>query len=208
MEIGEKIRQRRCELGMSLRELAERMGYNNHSTIARIENGDINLPISRVAQFAKILGLSVEYLIGTDDAIQMEDAVPQKEEGQRADSREVFSENLRSLMVRTGKSRKAVCEDLCISYYTFSDWYNGKKYPRIEKLESMAQYFGVSVTELVGESKYIRQYETNRNSKNAVLDIILRLHTDSDFLQIVEKMNALDDKKFNALKQLIVAFGE
>lgn len=43
MKVGEKIKQRRMELGWSLRELAKRMGYANQSTISRIESGAIKL---------------------------------------------------------------------------------------------------------------------------------------------------------------------
>ena len=38
MNIGDRIRERRTELGWSQRELAEKMGYN-HSTVGRIERG-------------------------------------------------------------------------------------------------------------------------------------------------------------------------
>lgn len=62
MKIGEKIRQRRQELRWSQRELAEKMGYT-HSTITRIENGKIDMPQSKIAQFADVLGVSVGYLM-------------------------------------------------------------------------------------------------------------------------------------------------
>lgn len=67
MSIGERIKQRRSEKGWSLRDLAEKMGYANHSTIARIETGDIDIPQSRVVQFADVLGVSVAYLMGWDE---------------------------------------------------------------------------------------------------------------------------------------------
>lgn len=59
MKIGEKIKERRIELGWSLRELADRMGYANHSTIARIESGAVDLPQSKLAKFAEVMGTSV-----------------------------------------------------------------------------------------------------------------------------------------------------
>ena len=64
MHIGEKIKERRIQLGWSQRELAEKMGYKNHSIIARTEAGNVNLPQSRVDQFAKVLGVSHAYLLG------------------------------------------------------------------------------------------------------------------------------------------------
>ena len=67
MEIGEKIKQKRVQLGWSQRELAAKMGYNNNSTIARIENGQVDIPQSRIVQFSKVLGVTIGYLMGWDD---------------------------------------------------------------------------------------------------------------------------------------------
>lgn len=64
MHIGERIKAQRIKLGMSQRELAEKMGYKDRSTITRIETGEIDLPQSRVNQFAEVLGLSHAYLLG------------------------------------------------------------------------------------------------------------------------------------------------
>lgn len=62
MNIGEKIKLRRKELRWSQRDLAERMGYN-HSTITRIETGKIDIPQSRIVQFADVLHTDVAYLM-------------------------------------------------------------------------------------------------------------------------------------------------
>ena len=64
MHIGERIKARRIELGWSQRELAKKMGYKNHSVIARIEAGAHDLPQSRVDQFAQVLGMSHALLLG------------------------------------------------------------------------------------------------------------------------------------------------
>lgn len=64
--VGEKIKARRKELQMSQRELAERTGYSNHSTITRIEAGKVDLPQSRIAQFAEVLGTTPGHLMGWD----------------------------------------------------------------------------------------------------------------------------------------------
>lgn len=61
----------------------------------------------------------------------------------------VLSENLRRLMQRAGKSRNQVCDALGIKYTTFNDWYNGNKYPRIDKIELLADYFGVLKSDLI-----------------------------------------------------------
>ena len=64
MKIGEKIKQRRIELDWSLRELSTRMGYANHSTVARIESGAVDIPQSKIVKFAEVLNVPVAYLMG------------------------------------------------------------------------------------------------------------------------------------------------
>ena len=120
MSIGVNIRQRRCELGMSQRDLAEIMGYNTHSTIGKIENGAVDVSHSRIVQFAEALNVSVEYLIGATSTLEENSVAPEL----KASNRDVFSSNLRLLMSKAGKSRKEVSEAIDVSYNTFTDWYN------------------------------------------------------------------------------------
>lgn len=70
MNIGEKIRARRIELGWSLRELSDRMGYANHSTVQRIEKGTVDIPQSKIEKFSEVLHVSVAYLMGWDEKIE------------------------------------------------------------------------------------------------------------------------------------------
>ena len=67
-------------------------------------------------------------------------------------NREIFSRNLRALMESRGRDRGQVCADLGLKYTTFTDWYKGVKYPRIDKIEQLARYFGVSKSALIEES--------------------------------------------------------
>lgn len=64
MHIGDRIKARRIELGWSQRDLAGRMGYKNHSAVARAEAGTVDLSQSRVAQFAQVLNVTPGYLMG------------------------------------------------------------------------------------------------------------------------------------------------
>lgn len=65
--IGDKIKSRRIELGMSQEALAKLTGYDNRASISKIESGDIELGVSKVKVFADALNVSVAYLMGWDD---------------------------------------------------------------------------------------------------------------------------------------------
>lgn len=75
MKIGERIRLKRNEKGWSQRDLAEKMGYSNHSTVGKIETGKVDLPQSKVVQFAEVLGVSVAYLMGWEETQKKNDAL-------------------------------------------------------------------------------------------------------------------------------------
>lgn len=66
MIVGERIKARREELGLSTRELAARMGYANQSAISRIEGGERDIPQSRISQFCRVLDTTPGYLMGWD----------------------------------------------------------------------------------------------------------------------------------------------
>lgn len=66
MVVGERIRARRKELGLSLRELSKRLGYADHTTLSRIEKGECDLNQSRIAQLSRELNVTTGYLMGWD----------------------------------------------------------------------------------------------------------------------------------------------
>lgn len=67
MTIGEKIKTRRKELKLSQRELAAKMGYSHHSTLARIESGKVDVSQTRIVQFADVLDTSIAYLMDWEE---------------------------------------------------------------------------------------------------------------------------------------------
>ena len=64
-------------------------------------------------------------------------------------NKEIFAKNLRYYMEINKKDRNDICNLLGFKYSTFSDWYNGNKYPRIDKIEILANYFGIEKSDLI-----------------------------------------------------------
>ncbi len=68
MGIGDRIKQRRIELGMDADKLAEKTG-KSRATIYRYEKGDIeNLPITVLKPIADALRTTPAYLMGWDES--------------------------------------------------------------------------------------------------------------------------------------------
>lgn len=68
MTIGERIKQRRIELGLTQTELAHKMGITSKTTICKAETTDFNPTTDRVREFAKALDCTPSYLMGWEES--------------------------------------------------------------------------------------------------------------------------------------------
>ena len=66
MTIGERVKQRRLELGLTQTELAERLGLKSKVSISTVENDKEDLTTDRIRKFADALERSPGYLMGWD----------------------------------------------------------------------------------------------------------------------------------------------
>ena len=73
MKIGERIRERRQSLGLTLEDVANKSGVSRQ-TIQRYESGVIsNIPSDRIEMIAHALSVSPPYLMGWDDEVSVND---------------------------------------------------------------------------------------------------------------------------------------
>lgn len=63
----DRIKRRRTELGLTVEELAHKMGYKDKSSISKIENGKADIPQSKIAAFADALQTTPAYLMGWEE---------------------------------------------------------------------------------------------------------------------------------------------
>ena len=67
LRLYENIKRYRKEAKMSQAELAQRTGYTDRSSIAKIEKGLVDLSQSKIKQFAEVLGVTPGHLMGWDE---------------------------------------------------------------------------------------------------------------------------------------------
>lgn len=67
-------------------------------------------------------------------------------------NKEVMARNIQRYMNKMNVDRTSLCYDLGIKYTTLADWLNAKTYPRIDKIEMLANYFDISKADLVEDS--------------------------------------------------------
>lgn len=68
-------------------------------------------------------------------------------------NKEVFAKNLALYLNRSGKSQREMADIVGVSSSTFNEWMKAKKYPRIDKIEFMANYFGINKSDLIENKK-------------------------------------------------------
>ena len=67
-------------------------------------------------------------------------------------NREVFAKNLLYYIEICGRDQKEIAKVVGVAPSTFNEWVKGKKYPRIDKIEILANYFGILKSDLIEEN--------------------------------------------------------
>ena len=117
-------------------------------------------------------------------------------------NKEIFAKNLKRYIEQCGKDRRELADIWGFKYSTVSEWLNAKKYPRIDKIQIMADYFGIAMSDLI-EEKMTAEKETD----NEILaNIIVRMRTDEDYRLLVESLYVLDSEKIKGVRQMLNAF--
>lgn len=118
-------------------------------------------------------------------------------------SKEVFAKNLRYYMERSGITQKELAEIVGVSAPTVNEWLKAKKYPRIDKIEILANYFKILKSDLIEEKT--EEHKEMQKNNDTIVGIIGRLQTDEDFLSLVETLSELDAEKIQGVKQMLSA---
>lgn len=66
-------------------------------------------------------------------------------------NKETFAKNLSFYIDKHCKEQKEIAESIGVAPSTFNAWVKGKKYPRMDKVELLANYFGILKSDLIEE---------------------------------------------------------
>ena len=100
-------------------------------------------------------------------------------------------------MESAGKNQKEMAEIVGVSAPTFNEWLKAKKFPRIDKVEKLANYFGILKSDLIEDKT-----EMQKNN-DALASIIVKMRTDEEFFEAVNILYSLDEQKFSSIKQML-----
>ena len=82
---------------------------------------------------------------------------------------EVFARNLKRYLDNSGKTQKEVAAAIFVSTGTFCDWIKCRAYPRMDKIQLLAEYFGVNKSDLVDDVTVVKESVSEEDQK--VLDL-------------------------------------
>lgn len=78
--------------------------------------------------------------------------------------KDVFSENLQYWCQKKGITQANIVEKFNLPASTVSDWFKGKKFPRIDKIQMLADYLGILKSDLVEEKEHLDEDEEIREA--------------------------------------------
>ena len=129
----------------------------------------------------------------------------------------IFADTLKYYIEKSGKDRRELAEIWGFPYSTVTEWINARKYPRIDKIEIMADYFGIQKSDLIEE----KMTEEKEKDNDILADIIVRMRIDDSFFNVIEALykdeeffsavkalNSLDTEKSKSVVDMLKAFGK
>lgn len=117
------------------------------------------------------------------------------------ESKRIMAQNIKYQMEKKGVTNQQLCDALGFKYTTFMDWIKGVTYPRIGKVEAMADYFGVLKSDLIEERT--EEHREMQRKNDALADIVVRMRTDEKFCSSVMALYKLDGDKLDKVESLL-----
>ena len=76
---------------------------------------------------------------------------------EEAGSTEVFAKNFARYLKASQKSQKEVAKAVGVSQGTVCDWMKGRAHARMDKVQALAEYFGINKSDLIEEPKVAKE---------------------------------------------------
>ena len=114
--------------------------------------------------------------------------------------RELFADNLKWQLERNHKSQADMCAYMQVSSATGSDWVNGNKMPRVDKIQSLANWLHCRLSDLLEEpDKNAPSYYLDP----AVADMAQQAYDDPDTRLLLDAKRDLSEEDLDTVVSLI-----
>ena len=99
------------------------------------------------------------------------------------------------------KSRREVSDAIGVSYFTFTDWVKGKNFPRMGMVAKLAQYFDISISDLIEERK--TGESTIEEAPIETAGLHTRILTDIELMESIKEYYELSTSNQKMVRDLI-----
>lgn len=82
----------------------------------------------------------------------------------------IMARNIKRYMESKGVTNQQLCDALGFKYTTFMDWIKAVTYPRIGKIEAMANYFGCEKSDLIEDKQKPANSDGVSKKRQALID--------------------------------------
>lgn len=110
--------------------------------------------------------------------------------------------NLKTLRMEKGMSQQEFAEAIHASQNTVSQWENGTRKPAYDIVETLADFFNVSIDYLLGKSDLRNPLDIPEHIEG-IADLILRMRSDDEFSDIINKINELSPEQLKAISTIL-----
>lgn len=111
------------------------------------------------------------------------------------ENKQIMAHNIQRYMDQRGITRQQLCDALDIKYTTLRDWLKGITYPRIGKVEAMANYFGCEKSDLIEEKKEQPTENDGLSKKQkAFIDKVMRM-SDAELDRLDQILTLVENTK-------------
>lgn len=97
-------------------------------------------------------------------------------------NKSILAKNLSYYVDRSGRTQKELAEMVGVATSTFNDWMKGKKYPRIDKIEMLANYFGILKSDLIEDKENSPSEVQLTEGEKVLLDLFSKVPADQQQL--------------------------
>lgn len=111
----------------------------------------------------------------------------------KVENKKIFANNLSFYMEKKGVDRNRLCADLDLKYTTVRDWLKGITYPRIGKIELLANYFNINKSDLI-ENK-IATVQASDSLLEEITNTARKLNTDNKKIVLRTSEDLLKEQK-------------
>lgn len=147
-QFHEKLKVLRKKQGLTQQEIAD-LVHVNRVTYTNWEKGKREPNFENLSMLACIFDVSIDFLLSEYLEISKESYLKFKKEKEE-EKKNLFSVRLKELRKEKGYTQEQMANILEIGQSAYAKWENGKCKPNYEKLEKIADFFGVSLDWLFG----------------------------------------------------------